>query len=115
GLANGAEQVKHVVGDHFHLGRPAGCTRRLHALLAIRHRFLFCWGYTTDGTIQQNYLHNKTACVSQAVPRGDDCLPPSGDLVSTTDARSNGHILKALAGLLLALFVSTLSSTVVAT
>jgi EmrB/QacA subfamily drug resistance transporter len=35
--------------------------------------------------------------------------------VSTTDARSNGHILKALAGLLLALFVSTLSSTVVAT
>ena len=35
--------------------------------------------------------------------------------MSTTDARSNGHILKALAGLLLALFVSTLSSTVVAT
>jgi MFS family permease len=35
--------------------------------------------------------------------------------VSTTDARSNGHILKALAGLLLALFVSTTSSTVVTT
>jgi MFS family permease len=35
--------------------------------------------------------------------------------VSATDAQSNGHILKALAGLLLALFVSTMSSTVVTT
>ena len=35
--------------------------------------------------------------------------------MSATDAPANGHILKALAGLMLALFVSTTSSTVVTT